>query len=207
MAVACSAHRLLALLLLLPATAALAAGGPRSRGPRLAFPRVAPPLPPVRLPKWQSNADDASVALAVQRLAVRDAERCLDECVVQGEVLQPIRIQQSLTKLSDWLKSREKLIFWATTKYIEAHVPAILPFIAAQPLRTESLTLSEALAPVRPWHLTREALFAAPRRTFAFLLHFTILWAMRVRSADLDARARRRRRALTELARAYDALR
>ena len=203
------AHVLLALpFALLRPPAMMARTGPPVVATMREF-RLLPYLPLSQAPS------SPSVARAVQRLAVLDALRAVDElCEVEGTCVQD-RLSVGATKLAAWLESRELIIRWAVNKWTTHHFLPLLPDIAKAhiPRRTTTepgLTLGRALAPIGPWTLARMALRTSPRKAIWICRQFLSMWASRLLLPAEVARQRRERKlapTLMELAAAYDALR
>lgn len=154
----------------------------------------------------------ATVAHAVQRLAVSDASRCWGElCDLEGDTAQDC-LFGGVVKLEMWMKSREPILRWATNLWVQHHLLPVLPAgaKARMPQQSQELTLFGALAPIGPWQLTRVAFRTSPRKVVAVLAQFAQMWVSRLLLPAEVARQRRRRAlapTLMELAAAYDALR
>ena len=117
------------------------------------------------------------------------------------------RLEEGMEKLRGWAQSRQLLVRWGANKWAEHHLLPHVPHL--RPFAEPELTLRSALAPIEPWHLTRNVLRSAPGKVIALFWQFCLLWA--ARSLPLPARVSRRRRrllapTLMELASAYDVL-
>lgn len=162
-----------------------------------------------------------SLALSVQRLALSDAARCLEECRTpphEGAMSLMDRLEHAHCRAVAWAVSRERLVRWGFGKWLESQALALraaVPQPLVSPLLphvhpSDDLTLRSALAPIRVRRLTAAAFTVSPVAVCRLAWSLCLLWA--VRALLPQALAVRQQRRLVEplldqIASAYELLR
>lgn len=162
-----------------------------------AQPRPLPPRPGVD--------SEACTLRSVQRLALSDAARCIDEMCSVGDY------SQAATKAAEWVASREPLIRWATRRWLQAVAPPTVmpPLDALRDMHpADDLTLKRALVPIRVRNLAWSLCAVSPAAVCRLAWSLCLLWAVQLLPRERAARQQRRivPPLLEQIAAAYEKL-
>ena len=166
-----------------------------------------PPPPPHRVPFWEAAVrSEACTLRSVQRLALSDAARCIDEVcsVEQGPFLE--QLSQSAAKVAQWVASREPLIRWATRRWLQAVAPPTVVPYTVYP--ADDLTLKRALVPIRVRNLAWSLCTVSPAAVCRLAWSLCLLWAVQLLPPERAARQQQRivPPLLEQIAAAYEKL-
>ena len=141
----------------------------------------------------------------VQRLALSDAHKCLDECLVAPSSANDILggLEASMHKAQIWTATRGPIAQWALSRWLEAQM-CRLP-IYPQVTIIKPLTLKDALAPLKTRSIYGKAIRVRPGR--ALKIGWRLAWMWMSGKLRLVPQERRRRmldKALCDIAVTYD---
>lgn len=145
------------------------------------------------------------MAAAVQKLALSDATRCLDECLLapsccqNGDVVG--MIGERYNKALHWTETRAPIAHWALRRWLETQLQ--LP--EATPFQQSSITLVDALAPLKTRNIYRKALLVKPITSMKIGWRLVWMWISR-KWQPQEQRRRQLEPLMKDIAIAYDEL-
>ena len=149
--------------------------------------------------------EQSPMAAAVQKLALSDATRCLDECLLapsccqNGDVVG--MIGERYNKALHWTETRAPIAHWALRRWLETQLQ--LP--EATPFQQSSITLVDALAPLKTRNIYRKALLVKPITSMK--IGWRLVWMLISRKWQPQEQRRRQLEPLMkDIAIAYDEL-
>lgn len=165
-------------------------------------------------------AQPSPMAVAIHRLAITDTMKhfsCLDSCDVETPDGLLGQIEQNFERTRQWAITREPIIRWAAAHWFETHLyplelpPHLYP-LGPMPVPMpfeSSVSLGDALAPMRVKTIARDAFFVKPIRTVKLCWSLLTLWMKGKLLPSEKARSHRRRRLapiMNEIASTYSEL-
>ena len=162
----------------------------------------------------------SQLAVAIHSLVKTDATRCfgcLESCDVESPVGLIGQIEQNFERTRQWAITREPILRWAASFWVETHLyplelpPHLYPLgPMPMPMPFESsVSLGDALAPIQPKTIARDAFFVKPFRTVKLCWSLLTLWMKgKILPSDKARRHRRRKLApiMNEIASTYSEL-
>jgi len=139
----------------------------------------------------------------VQRLALSDAHKCLDECLVapstarDGDLVGCL--EERYHKARMWTATRGPIAQWALSRWLEAQVWPMTPHV------TTTITLKDALAPLKTRSIYGKAFRVRPGRALKIGWRLAWMWMTgKLKLMPLERRRRLLDAALSDIAVTYD---
>ena len=125
--------------------------------------------------QFESTLPLAQVQLTpVQRLALSDAHKCLDECLVAPSSVGGGGLEASIHKARIWTATRAPIAKWALSRWLEAQVWPVTPRV------TTTITLKDALAPLKTRSIYGKAIRSRPGRALKIGWRLAWMWMTRL---------------------------